>query len=81
MLRLLVEAVVVGLLTVAVGSLVGWGVGRAMGSDLPDTCKDWNKNYIMEICLFLTGVVIHLLCEAVGINRWYCKNGFACRRR
>ena len=81
MLRLLVEAFVVGLLTVAVGSLVGYGIGKAVDSDLPEVCRDWNKFYVMEISLFLTGVVIHLLCEAVGINRWYCKNGFACRRR
>lgn len=80
MLRLLVEALIVGLMTVAVGSLVGYGIGKAVDSDLPKVCKEWNKFYVMEISLFLTGVVIHLLCEVVGINKWYCKNGFACRR-
>ena len=80
MVRLLVEAVAVGLGIVVVGTLVSWVVGRMMGTDLPPVCKDWNKNYIMEICLFLSGVIVHLLCEFSGLNKWYCKNGFACRR-
>lgn len=81
MLRLFVEAFVVGLLTVAVGSLVGYALSKAVDSDLPEVCKEWNKFYVMEISLFLTGVAIHLLCEITGINKWYCKNGFACRKR
>ena len=28
---------------------------------------------------FVTGVIIHLLCEGTGINKWYCKNGNACK--
>ena len=80
MVGLLIEAVALGLIFVVVGTVVSWVVSRLMGTELPPVCKDWNKNYIMEISLFLTGVAVHLLCEAVGINRWYCKNGFACRR-
>lgn len=29
--------------------------------------------------IFLVGVIIHLFCEFSGINRWYCKNGNACK--
>lgn len=28
--------------------------------------------------LFITGIIVHILCEIVGLNRWYCKNGAAC---
>lgn len=80
MVGLIVEAVAVGLGIVVVGTLVSWVVGRMMGTDLPPVCKDWNKNYIMEISLFLTGVIGHFLFEFSGLNKWYCKNGFACRR-
>ena len=79
-MKLLIEALVVGILTVAVGSAVGYSLSYFTKSDLPKVCKDWNKFYIMEISLFLTGFFIHILCEAVGINRWYCKNGRACRK-
>ena len=32
----------------------------------------------MEITLFFTGVFVHLSFELLGINRWYCKNSYAC---
>jgi len=77
MFKLLVEAVIVGIMVVVVGSGVGYLVGRVNSVDLPKVCKKWNKNHVMEISLFLTGVVLHLLCEISGINKWYTKNGYA----
>jgi glycopeptide antibiotics resistance protein len=77
---LLLEAFVVGVLTVVVGTIVGYVIGRLFSNNLPKICKEWNKNHIMEICLFLTGFIIHILCELTGINKWYCKNGNACKR-
>jgi len=29
--------------------------------------------------LFITGFVIHIICEISGINKYYCKNGNACK--
>ena len=29
--------------------------------------------------LFTTGVLIHILCEITGVNKWYCTNGNACK--
>ena len=80
MRQLLLEAVVVGIITVIVGNIVGFIIGKSLSVDLPAVCKDWNKYYTMEISLFLTGFLIHLICEFSGINKWYCKNGFACLR-
>ena len=67
--------------SIVVGTIVGVIVGRFNSINLPAVCKKWNKNHIMEICLFLTGFVAHLLCEFLGVNKWYCKNGNACKRR
>jgi len=78
--RLLMESVVVGLLVLAVGTVVSFGVGALFSVDLPAVCRKWNKNHIMELCLFLTGFVAHLLCEVTGVNKWYCKNGNACSK-
>lgn len=79
-LQVVVEAMVVGLLTVVVGSIVGIMVAPWFRVDLPQICKTWNQYYVMEISLFLTGVVIHLGAEIFGLNRWYCRNGAACQK-
>ena len=77
-IRLLIEAVIVGIITVVVGYIVTWIVSN-FNKDAKDINKEWNKNHIMELVLFLTGVCIHLLCEVSGINSCYCENGLACQ--
>ena len=79
-MKLLVEAVVVGIATVIIGTVVGFVMGKYFSSNLPKICKSWNKNHVMEICLFLTGFLLQLLCEFSGVNKWYCKNGNACSK-
>lgn len=79
-MNLLIEAIVVGIILVIVASLVGIIVGKFMSVELDEMCKKWNKNHIMEITLFISGVLVHLLCEYLGINKWYCKNGVACKK-
>ena len=70
-MKLLIEALVVGVATVIIGTLVGFIIGKYFSSsNLPKICKTWNKNHIMEICLFLTGFILHILCEFSGINKW-----------
>ena len=81
MKSLLVEAIFVGVLVVIVGTVVGYVVGRFASVDLPAACKKWNKYHAMEISLFLTGFFVHIICEYVGLNRWYCKNGRACGKK
>ena len=29
--------------------------------------------------VFMSGVLVHLICEFMGFNSWYCRNGFACQ--
>ena len=79
MIKLLIEAFVVGVILVIVGTFTSMIVGKLFSTDLPPACKDWNKNYVMEICLFLSGALTHLIFEFVGGNKWYCKNGYACK--
>jgi len=79
-MKLFVEALFVGIAIVITGSVIGFLVGKMMGSDLPSVCKDWNKKHAMEISLFLTGFLSHLLFEFCGLNKWYCKNGVACSK-
>jgi len=79
--RLLIEASVVGIVVVVMGTFVTWILGNTFSVDLPPVCKDWNKNYVMEISLFLTGFFTHLFFELIKINKWYCKYGNACIKK
>ena len=69
--EIFIEALVVGIVILGIGSLVSFIAGLMFKSNLPKICKDWNKNHVMEFALFLTGFFAHLLFEAVGLNAYY----------
>ena len=75
------EAILVGLATVIIGQFVGFTLSKILvkRGNIRTECKNWNKNHIMELSLFFTGVLIHILCEYFEVNKWYCKNGSACK--
>lgn len=79
-MRFIVEAIVVGFITLIIGTLISKLSQKVLKVDLPTPCKDWNKGYIMEFSLFATGFAVHIVCELLGMNKWYCRNGDACRR-
>jgi hypothetical protein len=74
--QVFVEAGLVGIMTMLVGLLVTLVLSLL---PKPKIESQWNKYYIMEIALFLTGVTIHLGCEFSGLNKYYCKHGAACK--
>lgn len=85
MSQLIYEAASLGAMTVFFGNVTACIMDFMILSPrlklkLPLTRIAKDKFYEMGILLFLTGVLIHLFCEIAGINRWYCKEGFACRR-
>jgi len=74
----ILEALIVGILVIIVGNLSVYLVGKQFSVNLPDICDTWNKYYTMEMSLFLTGFLTHIICQLTGINKWYCKYGDAC---
>lgn len=76
--KVLLEAFFVGIMTIIIGYVSGFVIGKFEKIDLPEVCKSWNKNFTMEKTLFLTGFLVHVFCEILHLNRWYCKNGIAC---
>jgi len=79
--KLLLEAIVVGISVALFGTVVSFVFSISpLKVSLPPVCKDWNKNYIMELSLFLTGFLLHFMFESIGLNKWYCKYGNACRK-
>lgn len=79
-MKLLVEAIIVGIATVIVGTIVGFIIGKGFSNNLPKICKSWNKNHIMELSLFFTGFLLHIMFEYMRLNKWYCNNGKACQK-
>ena len=75
------EAIIVGIATVIIGQFVGFTLSKLMKTQVNNISdsRNWNKNHIMEWSLFFTGFLLHLLCEYLGVNKWYCRNGSACK--
>ncbi len=80
-MKLIFEAIIFGIIILVLGTIVSFILSKFTITDLPPVCKDWNKNHIMEISLFLTGFIGYLVCYLIGLNSWYCKNGNACINR
>jgi len=75
--QLLIEATIVGLATVLVGVCIQELLKKTTLKVKCETPCEWNKNYIREIGLFLTGFMMHIIFEMLGANEWYVKNSSA----
>ena len=75
-LDFLKEVISVGIGTVILGLAVRYVVAVYYEKINPDFIF---SNTGMWISLFLTGALLHTICEYSGINKWYCKNGVACK--
>ena len=71
--QFLIELVVVGCLTILFGYIAGYIVGILSNVQLPEACSIISKNYLMEKTLFLTGIMIHLSLEVLGVNKLFCE--------
>lgn len=74
-MKLLVEAVVVGIMTAILGTIMSYIFMVIQERKLYVKFDFWG--YVV-ISNFLTGVLIHYICEYTGLNKYYCKHGNAC---
>jgi hypothetical protein len=74
---LLTEAFLVGVLIIPLGFLV-LGLSFFLQNNVK-LYRDMGPNFIMITGFFALGFITHIVCELSGINKWYCKNGNACR--
>ena len=64
----LINAIIIGIITVIIGSLIGYIMGQVSHISVPNLCKEWNKYHIMEITLFATGVMLYFASNLLGFN-------------
>ena len=58
-----IKMIIVGFITVLLGYVAGFIVGIFNKIKLPEVCKSWNRNYVMEQTLFLTGMLIYVITQ------------------
>ena len=71
------EAFIVGLVTLVIGTTLSILFMYTQDGFSIKKIDFWPTLILTN---FFTGVIVHLLCEWSGINKWYCKNGHACRK-
>lgn len=69
---LLSEALVVGLMSLVVGVIV-----HSVSMKLKK--HNMNDMTVYALHLFVIGILVHLIFQYAGINKWYCTNGIACK--
>lgn len=78
MIRLTIEAIVVGLVTVFVIALMGYPSSTIALKILP--MEDDDHRPVMCLSLFLNVFFSHLLFGVLKVNAWYCTNGLSCSK-
>lgn len=76
MSSLLKEAIVVGVVTSIFGFIISTGL---MFTKKDFTLKKYDFWPSVLLSYFITGFFLHLIFEMTGGNKWYCKNGNACK--
>lgn len=83
-LQILKEATIVGLSVVIMGVLIRCLMRYTplhvkRDPELEKNREHWNKYHKGEVSLFLIGFLLHILFEYTKINKYYCKEGNACK--
>lgn len=73
LLQISMKAFVVGVAVVIVGVIISWIISLIWRKSVPEQCRGWNKNHVMEITLFIIGITTYLVFESSGINKLYCQ--------
>jgi hypothetical protein len=69
-----IELIIVGVLTVLIGYIAGYLVSLWSNPNLPVVCHDFDKNYVMEQTLFITGALTYAVLDLTGVLGWRCEN-------
>ena len=65
MLNLLIESIIVGFITLIIGSII-------FNLSINKVNKEKSKPYGLNFSFFITGIILHISLEIFGFNKWYC---------
>ena len=75
----LLEAFLIGIMTLIIGLILGYTNGYLMDIDLKEELGEKPKKTLwITVTLFSLGFILHLMCEITGLNKMYCDYGYAC---
>lgn len=78
MADLIKEILFVGMLTMIIGLIISY-ITMYIGS--PIQTKQFDHWGSVAFSFVVTGMLIHIICEYTGINKYYCVHGVACRTK
>jgi hypothetical protein len=65
MLKLLIESIIVGIITLIIGNII-------FNLSINKVNKEKSKPIGINLSFFITGVILHIGLESLGFNKWYC---------
>ena len=75
----LLEAFLIGIMTLIIGLILGYTNGYLMDINLKEELEEKPKKTLwITMTLFSLGFILHLMCEITGLNKMYCDYGYAC---
>ena len=66
MWTLIVESIIIGFISWVIGTIT-------FNLSINKANKDKNKPYGIDFAFFTTGLILHLLLEFGGFNKWFCE--------
>jgi O-antigen/teichoic acid export membrane protein len=76
-MNFLYEILAVGVATAIIGFVISTLLMYVFVKDF--STKKYHFWWQVILSYFITGCLVHVLCQITGINKWYCKNGVACK--
>tara|TARA_B100000902_G_C27309045_1_gene917259 strand:+ start:1570 stop:1851 length:282 start_codon:yes stop_codon:yes gene_type:complete len=77
MQTLVFESLLVGTITSILGNIILKILVKFNSVDKNDSLNPvlntYKDTYVVPIALFFTGILIHVLLEYIGLNKWYCE--------
>ena len=75
-MKFVYEMLAVGFITAIIGFIISTLFMYKFSPDF--TIKKYKFWWQVVLSLFITGCIVHVICEYTGVNKWYCKHGRAC---